>query len=85
MSSRPIPAALADAVEQLEAIERIESSPAYRAAFDAVLYADGTPSPVAVSTLARLNGEADGLRREAAAAAGISTDALDMRLYEAGW
>jgi len=85
MSSRPIPAALADAVEQLEAVERIESSPAYRAAFDAVLYAEGTPSPLAVSTLARLNGEADELRRAAADAAGVSMDTLTALLWEAGW
>lgn len=85
MSSRPIPAALADAVEQLEAVERIESSRAYRAAFDAVLYAEGTPSPLAVSTLARFNGEADELRRAAADAAGVSMDTLTALLWEAGW
>ena len=85
MSPQPIPAELAPAAEYLQAIERIESSPAYRSAFDAVQYAEGTPSPVAVSTLARLNGEADELRKAAADAAGISTDALDLRLYRAGW
>lgn len=85
MSLRPIPADLAAAAEFLRAMERIESSPAYRSAFDAVQYAEGAPSPVAVSTLARLNGKTDELRKAAADAAGISTDALDLRLYRAGW
>lgn len=85
MSLRPIPSDLAAAAEHLRAIERIESSPAYRAAFDAVLYAEGTPSPIAVSTLARLNREADALRTAAADAAGISADALELALYRAGW